>query len=117
MLDSIMRRLAAAAFVLLCWAVALASSFSFAQQDNSESARQVVNRVVPKYPEMARTMNLKGTVRIDALVAPDGTVKSVEVRGGHPVLAQAAEHAVRKWRWRPVAHETRELIEIKFDPR
>ncbi len=53
-----MRRLAAAAFVVLFWAVALCSSSSFAQQDNSESARQVVNRVVPKYPEMARTMNL-----------------------------------------------------------
>jgi TonB family protein len=111
-----MRRRAAAAFVVLLWAVALASSSSFAQQDNSEGARQVVNRVVPKYPEMARTMNLKGSVRIDAQVAPDGTVKSVEVRGGHPVLAQAAEHAIRKWRWRPAAHETRELIEIKFDP-
>jgi TonB family protein len=111
-----MRRLAAAAFVVLFWAVALAPTPSFAQQDNPESNRKVVNRVVPKYPEMARTRNLKGSVRMDALVAPNGTVKSVEVRGGHPVLVQAAENAIRKWGWQPAAHETREPIEVRFDP-
>jgi TonB family protein len=66
---------------------------------------------------MARTMKLKGTVKMDALVAPNGTVKSVEVRGGHPVLVEAAENAIRKWRWQPAAHETREPIEVTFDPR
>ena len=111
-----MRRLIAAAFVVFFWAVALAPNPSFAQQDDPESNRRVVDRVVPKYPEIALSMNLKGSVRMDALVAPNGTVKSVVVRGGHPVLVQAAEKAIRKWRWQPAAHETTEPIEIKFDP-
>jgi hypothetical protein len=43
-------------------------------------------------------------------------VKSVDVRGGHPVLAQAAQNAVRQWKWEPAPHETSELMEIKFTP-
>jgi len=38
------------------------------------------------------------------------------VRGGHPILAEAAEKAIRKWRWQPAAHETREPVEVKFNP-
>jgi protein TonB len=114
-----MRRLAAAAFVVLFWAAVLAPNLnlSFAQQDDPESNRKVVTKVLPIYPELARTMNLKGSVRVDALVAPNGTVRSIQVMGGHPVLAEAAEHAVRKWRWQPAAHETREPVEVRFDPR
>jgi hypothetical protein len=61
-------------------------------------------------------MSLKGSVRMDAIVAPNGTVRSVVLRGGHPVLAHAAQSAIMKWRWEPTAHETREPIEVKFDP-
>ena len=111
-----MRRVAATALVFLFWAIALAPGPSSAQQDNPESDRKVVKRVIPSYPELARTMNLKGSVRADALVAPNGTVTSVQVRGGHPVLAEAAEKAIRKWKWQPAAHETREPVEVKFNP-
>jgi len=77
----------------------------------------VVNRIVPSYPQLARTMNLKGTVRIEAVVAPNGAVKSVAVKGGHPVLVQAAENVIQKWRWEPATHETHEPIEFNFDPK
>jgi TonB family protein len=114
-----MRRITAAALCILFWAIILVPKSSFAQQeqqDQPESVRKVVNRVVPQYPELARTMNLKGTVRVEALVLPNGSVKSVEVKGGHPVLAQAAENAIHKWKWQPAKTETREPIEVKFDP-
>jgi TonB family protein len=90
--------------------------FSLAQQEQPETRRKVVNKVVPLYPAMARTMNLQGSVRVEAVVASNGIVKSVAVKGGHPVLVQAAEAAVRKWKWEPAAHETREPIEIRFNP-
>jgi TonB family protein len=61
-------------------------------------------------------MSLKGNVRMDAVVSPNGTVRSVVLRGGHPVLAQAAQNAIMKWRWEPASRETREPIEVKFDP-
>jgi TonB family protein len=85
-------------------------------QDDSESKRKVTSRVLPDYPDMARRMSLRGVVKVDAVVGPNGIVKAVEVRGGHPVLAQAAMTAVRKWKWEPSSHETREPVEVKFEP-
>jgi TonB family protein len=76
----------------------------------------VVERSAPAYPALARSMGLSGTVRVEAVVSPDGSVKAVEVKGGHPVLAQAAVSAVLKWRWEPAAHESRQLAEVKFEP-
>jgi len=106
------------ALLVLLWAAVLIPAHCFAQQEEQPvGKRKVVNRIVPSYPQLARTMNLKGTVRIEALVAPNGVVKSVAVKGGHPVLVQAAENAVQKWRWEPATHETHEPIEFSFDPK
>jgi TonB family protein len=86
------------------------------QQEATESARKIVNRVTPQYPQIARTMKLQGNVKAEALVQPNGVVKSVEVKGGHPVLVRAAQDAIYKWKWAPATHETREPIEVRFDP-
>jgi len=48
------------------------------QSDQSEGNRKVVARVAPRYPELARTMNLRGLVKVEAVVAANGTVKSVD---------------------------------------
>jgi TonB family protein len=112
-----MRSRSAAALLVLFWSIAL-TAFSFAQQqDEPESNRKVVSRIVPQYPQMARNLNLRGSVRVEALVEPNGTVTSIQVKGGHPVLVEAAQDAVRKWRWEPGARETREPVEFKFDPK
>jgi TonB family protein len=84
----------------------------FRAQDTSK--RRIVERVTPAYPDLARSMALSGTVKIEALVLPDGSVKSIEVKGGHPVLTQAAANAVRHWKWEPSARETHEAVEVKF---
>jgi periplasmic protein TonB len=110
-----LRRLPTAVLWIFCWAAVLAPAASFAQQEESP-ARKVVSRVVPDYPPMARSLNLRGSVRVDAMVSPNGTVKAVQVKGGHPVLAQAAESAIRRWRWQAANHESLETIEFKFDP-
>jgi TonB family protein len=91
-------------------------TFSFAQtSQDSAPSRRVVERSVPVTPELARRMGIAGVVRIEAVVSPDGSVKAVEVKGGHPVLAQAAMNAVRKWKWEPAPHETRQMVELKFE--
>jgi outer membrane biosynthesis protein TonB len=61
-------------------------------------------------------MALTGVVKVDALVATDGTVKTVDIKGGHPVLAQAAANTVRQWKWEPAPHESHELVEVRFAP-
>ena len=87
-----------------------------APAQEAEGGRKVVNKVVPLYPSLARSMNLQGVVRVDVLVAPDGKVKYVEVKGGHPVLADAAQNAVHHWKWAPAPRETNESVELRFNP-
>jgi TonB family protein len=83
-------------------------------QAGAESSRKIVTRVAPQYPSLARSMNLQGSVRADVVVAPNGTVKSVEIKGGHPLFVQAAQNAIREWKWEPAPHETHEIVELKF---
>jgi TonB family protein len=105
-----------AAAVLMLFGLLVSAPPSLAQQEQTESARKIVSRVMPQYPEMARNMNLRGSVKVEALVKPNGVVKSVDVKGGHPILVRAAQEAISRWKWEPTAHETREPIEVKFDP-
>jgi TonB family protein len=92
----------------------LASVFSTAQKDPAK--RKILNSAPPAYPTLARSMALSGVVKVDAFVAPDGSVKAVDIKGGHPVLAQAAANSIRRWKWESTAHESHELVEIRFSP-
>jgi TonB family protein len=88
----------------------------FAQDEQRTGARKVVNRVVPAYPAIARSMNLSGAVKMEVLVQPNGSVKLIQVRGGNPLLAQSAQSAVHGWKWEKADHETTELVEFHFNP-
>src|ERR1700758_3496628 len=94
---------------------ALIPVFSIAQEP-SEASRKIISKVVPIYPELARTMQIHGTVRGNVVIAPDGKVKLTQVVGGNPVLIKAAVDAIEKWRWAPASHETKELIQLDFHP-
>lgn len=82
----------------------------------TEMVRKVRSRVAPQYPDLARKMNLTGTVKIDVVVGEDGTVKTARVAGGHPVLANAALDAVRKWKFERSSGETSGTVSVKFEP-
>ncbi|MGB6633065.1 MAG: energy transducer TonB, partial [Terriglobales bacterium] len=60
--------------------------------------RKVKSRVAPVYPDLAKRMNITGVVKVQITVAANGSVKEAKVVGGHPVLANAALEAVKKWR-------------------
>jgi protein TonB len=62
---------------------------------------QLIQKVQPLYPAVAREMRLAGTVRVRAVIGTDGTVHQVEVLSGSQLLAQSAIAAVRQWRYRP----------------
>jgi TonB family protein len=100
----------------LCTAVLLASnSTAQAQQDQADAkSRRMLTKVVPIYPGLAQKMSIAGAVKIEGLVAPNGTVKSAHVLGGHPVLAQAAIDAFRRSKWEAAAHETKEVVVFNF---
>jgi TonB family protein len=87
-----------------------------AQDVQTEMTRRVKSKVQPVYPELARKMNLTGTVKVEVVVAPNGTVKEAKVVGGPPVLANAALDAARKWRFEPAAGESSGIVNFKFEP-
>ncbi len=80
-----------------------------------ENARHTKSKVQPVYPELARKMNITGTVKVEVVVSPNGTVKEAKALGGHPVLVSAALDAVRKWRFEPAAVESSGQVDIKFE--
>ena len=79
-------------------------------------ARKIVNKVVPQYPQTARSMNLSGTVKLEVLVQPSGSPKSIQVKGGNPLLVQSAQFAVHAWKWEKTDHDTTEQVEFHFNP-
>lgn len=94
---------------LLCLTLVLSAMAAPA----ADNARKLKSSVPPEYPELARKLELRGTARVQATVAPDGTVTAVKELGGHPVLLDALTRAVKKWKYEPASKES--LIEIKFD--
>ena len=61
----------------------------------------LTHQVKPEYPTTARNARIEGTVVLAAVVGKDGKVKEVHVVSGQPMLAQAAERAVRQWQYKP----------------
>ena len=92
------------------------SGVSFAAQSGTtdESKRKVKTRMAPAYPELAKRMNVSGKVKIEVVITPDGHVKSTRVVGGHPLLVQACQDAVKEWKFMPAQEETTQVVEFEF---
>jgi TonB family protein len=82
----------------------------------AEGPRRLERSAPPEYPDIAKRMNLTGTVQVQATVKADGTVKEVKVLGGHPLLAEALAHAVMKWTYQRTPKETVEVVKFSFGP-
>jgi TonB family protein len=89
---------------------------SFAQQSHSAGTRKMIVELHPVYPPLARKVNLRGTVRLRVTVSPAGYPVGTEPLGGSPVLVKAATEAVSKVKWEPTPVETREIVQVRFDP-
>lgn len=61
--------------------------------------RAVKTRVAPVYPEIAKRMRISGDVKIQATVDAEGKVTDVKAVSGNSALVNAAQDAVRKWRF------------------
>ncbi len=94
--------------------LALAGCVTAQQSPPPVQSRKVTTRVPPDYPELAKRMHLEGVVKVEAVVRPNGSVKSTRVVGGNPVLVDAALVAVAKWKFEPAQSESTELVQISF---
>jgi len=85
-----------------------------AQDVQGDLSKRVKSRVQPTYPELARRMSVRGTVKLLVTVGSNGKVKSTKVVGGHPVLVGASEDAIRRWKFEPAAEEATGMVEFTF---
>jgi TonB family protein len=84
-------------------------------QNTAHEERKVASRVAPNYPDLARKMHIHGAVKVEAIVRPNGSVKSTRVLGGNPVLVDAAVEAIGKWKFEPGPGETAEVVQLTFE--
>ena len=80
---------------------AAASTHDAAEKVNVSAEQLVVHTVRPEYPLLARQAKVQGSVILQALIGKDGVIQNLRVLNGPPILASAAEDAVRQWRFKP----------------
>jgi periplasmic protein TonB len=86
----------------------------------SSSATEIVSQPVkPGYPLLARQMKVQGSVILLALIGRDGLIQDLRVVSGPPILASAAQEAVKQWHFKPHfqgadAVETQAKITVNF---
>jgi protein TonB len=61
----------------------------------------LVHRVEPVYPAIARSAGVQGTVLVRALISPQGHIEQAQVISGSPLLSAAALSAIKEWKYRP----------------
>ena len=75
--------------------------------------RKAKENVPPAYPEMAKSMHLAGSVKVQITITPQGQVRDAKIIGGHPLLADAAVRAISKWKYEPGPEETK-VVQVDF---
>jgi protein TonB len=64
-------------------------------------AANLIKKITPVYPALAKSARIQGTVRFTAIIGKDGTIQNLQLVSGHPMLVQSATEAVKQWVYRP----------------
>ncbi len=64
-------------------------------------AANLIRKVTPQYPPLAKQARVQGTVKFQAIIGKDGTIQNLQLLSGHPLLVPAATDAVKQWLYRP----------------
>lgn len=92
----------------------MASVFLFTATLLHADTRKTTKTVSPVYPALAAKMKIEGTVKLEAVIADDGTVEDIKVISGHTLLVQAAIDAVKKWRYQAGSGKSVEPVAVDF---
>jgi TonB family protein len=100
-------------------AASVTSSAAEHVQMSADTAEVVSRPVKPDYPLLARQMKVQGSVILQALIGRDGLIQGLHVLSGPPILASAAQEAVKQWHFKPHyqgadAVETQAKITVNF---
>jgi TonB family protein len=84
------------------------------QQQVAASAIVPLQRFAPKYPPVAWQARITGVVKLNAVIAVDGSVKRIDVISGHPLLVPAALDAFKEWKFPPQSRDTAGVFDVPF---
>jgi TonB family protein len=89
-------------------------------QSNLEPV-QVLKRVAPVYPAIAKQRRLSGVLVVQATVGKDGKISNLELVSGPPVFRDAAFEALKQWQFKPAtlngqAIDQSTQIKLAFNP-
>jgi periplasmic protein TonB len=65
------------------------------------SAANLIRKITPVYPPLAKQARVQGTVRFSAIIGKDGTIQNLQLVSGHPLLVPSATEAVKQWVYKP----------------
>lgn len=83
--------------------------------ENSRTVRDLLTRVEPEYPETLRQLRIGGTVRLQITVSARGSVETVALLGGNPILGESAIKAVKQWVYAAAPSRTTMQVSLPFD--
>ena len=66
-----------------------------------EAMKAAVQKPQPEYTQIARQMKVSGRVEVEASITTGGSVDSVRVISGNPLLTAPTVSAVKKWKFTP----------------
>ncbi len=64
-------------------------------------AANLIQKVTPAYPAVAKQARIQGTVRLEAIISPEGRISNLQLITGHPLLIESAIDAVSQWVYKP----------------
>jgi len=82
----------------------------------AQESRKAISRPNPPYPDVARRLQLSGTVKVQVVIGADGLVKDTKVIGGHPLFVSTVQETLKKWRYAPASSDTTVQLEFEFHP-
>ncbi len=69
--------------------------------ESNVEAANLIKKVLPVYPQIARSARIQGAVRFTAHIGKDGRILNLKFTSGPPVLVDSATTAVKQWIYRP----------------
>ena len=64
-------------------------------------AGQILERVQPVYPPIAKAAHVSGAVVLHAIIDKSGNIKNLQAISGPEMLRSAAIDAVQRWKYKP----------------
>jgi TonB family protein len=103
-------------FWVVLFSVFIAFCLTLLCAEDGSSRRKPIYQVEPDYPPDLKRAYIGGTVRLNLLILPSGTVEEVSVLGGNPALAEAAVRAVKKWKYVAGQSKSSARVDFVFSP-